>query len=160
MAITEEQFKGAKEGDAFVDIYGRLWTVKQLLKKKPYLTLLVDIEGDPVELKWYDEGEGIVDDDFGLQVELNHPDAQFLEANAVSSGGPMKEVQMSFRPGHRFDMDKMMLNLCRNGGYFIDNKGGGDCVVTQEGKMTLEEFFTPTNIKRLEAGGVTITIIN
>lgn len=160
MAITEQQFKEAEKGDAFVDIYGRLWTVRNLLEGKSYHTFLVEIEGNVEELIWYDEGKGIVNEDFGLLVELNHPDAQFFKANAVSSDGPMKEVQMTSRPGHRFDMEKMMFNLCYNGGYFIDNKGGGDCVVTQKGKMTLEEFFTPTNIKRLEAGGVTITIVN
>ena len=76
MSITDEQFKKAGKGDGFKDICGRVWRVTEAIGGA-FSTLITYLEGYGREKLHLVDGK-IVDEEFGIIIELNDPRAEFV----------------------------------------------------------------------------------
>lgn len=75
MAISKEDFVNAVPGKTvFIDFFGRRWDVLQKLNDDIPTFILQPEEGEAEEFSYLD-GQGIVDKEVGLIVELNNPKA-------------------------------------------------------------------------------------
>jgi hypothetical protein len=76
MPITENDFKKAKKGDGFKDIYGRVWKVTNVIGGS-FSTLMTELDGYGHEKLHLMDGK-IMDEEFGIIIELNNSKAEFV----------------------------------------------------------------------------------
>lgn len=75
--ISKVDFLSAAEGDAFVDVYKRKWTITR--RRGNIAT--TEVDGETAQLSWWNGG--IVDDEWNPVPELKHVDAYLEKAETA-----------------------------------------------------------------------------